>query len=155
MKITSGLFRFMLSVSALFVMINFTQAQNKYIGADKCKMCHNKPDKGAQYDKWKSSKHSNSNTAKDVAGKAECEKCHAPVADFKAEGVTCEVCHGAGEKYKAMAIMKVKDDAIKNGMIIPTEASCKNCHDATKAPKGHKTFTFDFKASSEKIKHGK
>ena len=31
------------------------QAQTfKYIGAAKCKMCHNKPNKGEQYNKWKS-----------------------------------------------------------------------------------------------------
>ena len=29
----------------------------KYIGAAKCKMCHNKADKGEQYNKWASSKH--------------------------------------------------------------------------------------------------
>lgn len=151
MKMTVVLF----SVIAFLVSVNFAQAQNKYIGADKCKMCHNKPDKGDQYNKWKASKHAQANAAKDAAGKAECEKCHASVADFKAEGVTCEACHGAGDKYKAMAIMKVKADAVKNGLVIPTEATCKNCHDAAKAPKGHKAIAFDFKAAKDKIKHWK
>ena len=35
-------------------------AQNfKYIGAAKCKMCHNKPDKGEQYNKWLEGPHAN------------------------------------------------------------------------------------------------
>lgn len=135
----------------MFFVGNALIAQNKYIGSAKCKMCHNK--EGKQFDKWAASTHAKANAAKDVAGKAECEKCHAPVADFKAEGVTCEVCHGAGEKYKAQAIMKVKADAVKNGLIIPTEATCKNCHDVSKTAKGHKAFTFDFKAASAKIAH--
>ncbi len=146
------LFKFTLSVVALFVSVNFIQAQ-AYVGADKCKMCHNKAEKGEPFNKWKASNHSKANTAKDVAGKAECEKCHAPVATFKAEGVTCEACHGAGEKYKSMAIMKVLADATKNGLRIPNEATCKTCHDAAKAPKGHKAIAFDFKAQKAKIKH--
>ena len=141
----------------IFCMVFFAGnaliAQNKNIGATKCKMCHNKDQK--EYDKWAASGHSKSNSAKDVAGKAECEKCHAPAADFKAEGVTCESCHGAGEKYKAQAIMKSKEESIKNGLIIPTETVCKTCHDASKAPKGHKAFSFDFKTQKEKIKHWK
>lgn len=143
----------MIIVCFMFFIGNALIAQNKYIGATKCKMCHNKELK--QYDKWAASSHAKANSAKDATGKAECEKCHAPVADFKAEGVTCEACHGAGEKYKSQAIMKVKDDAIKNGLIIPTEKTCKTCHDASKAPKGHKAITFDFKAQKEKIKHWK
>ena len=31
----------------------------EYIGAAKCKMCHNKPETGTQYDIWKTSKHAN------------------------------------------------------------------------------------------------
>lgn len=126
---------------------------NKYIGAEKCKMCHNKPEKGDQFKKWSAEKHSKANTAEGVAGKAECEKCHAPVAEFKAEGVTCEVCHGPGSNYKSPTVMKDQKQAIAKGLIIPNEALCKNCHDASKAPKGHKAISFDYAAASAKIDH--
>ncbi len=130
-------------------------AQNTYVGAEKCKMCHNKADKGDQYKKWKESKHAKSATSKDVAGKAECAKCHTPVANFKAEGVTCEVCHGPGSNYKAMGVMKNKAEAMKKGLIEPKEAVCKSCHDGTKAPKGHKEIKFNYAEASKKISHKK
>ena len=51
-----------------------------------------------------------------------CLKCHAPLADkapeLKAEGVTCEVCHGPGSDYKKLNIMKDKAAAAKNGLIL-------------------------------------
>src|SRR5262245_54581899 len=62
-----------------------------YVGADKCKMCHNSAPKGAQYTKWTQSKHSKAfatlateearkvASAKEIADpqKApECLKCH-------------------------------------------------------------------------------
>lgn len=134
---------------------NVLLAQNTYIGAAKCKMCHSGPAKGDQYKKWSESKHAKSNSAEGVAGKAECEKCHAPVADFKAEGVTCEACHGAGSAYKSPVIMKDAAQAKAKGLVTPTEATCKGCHDAGKTPKGHKAITFDFAAQSAKIAHKK
>ena len=134
---------------------NVLLAQNAYIGAAKCKMCHQGPAKGDQYKKWSESKHAKSNTAAGVAGKAECEKCHAPVAEFKAEGVTCEVCHGPGSNYKSPTIMKDLAQAKAKGLIVPTEATCKGCHDKSKAPAGHKDFTFDFATASAKVSHKK
>ncbi len=139
----------------LVLMGNVLLAQNTYIGAAKCKMCHSGAAKGDQYLKWSESNHAKSNTATGVAGKAECEKCHAPVADFKAEGVTCEVCHGAGSAYKSPTIMKDLAQAKAKGLVVPTEATCKNCHDAGKTPKGHKAISFDFAAASAKIAHKK
>jgi len=143
-----------LIICMVFIMGNAMIAQdNKYIGAEKCKMCHNKPEKGDQFNKWKASKHSKANAATGVAGKAECEKCHAPLADFKADGVSCEACHGAGSAYKSPTIMKDLAQAKAKGLIVPTEATCKNCHDAGKTPKEHKAITFDFASYSTKIAH--
>ena len=138
----------------LIFMGNVLLAQNTYIGAAKCKMCHSGAAKGDQFKKWSDSKHSKSATATGVSGKAECEKCHAPVADFKTEGVTCEVCHGAGSAYKSA--MKPLTAAQAKGLVVPTEATCKNCHDAGKAPSGHKAIpTFNFATASATIAHKK
>lgn len=141
-------------ILCLVFMGNVLLAQNTYIGAEKCKMCHQGPAKGDQFKKWQESKHAKANTAAGVAGKAECEKCHAPVAAFKAEGVTCEACHGAGSAYKSPTIMKDPAQAKAKGLLTPNEASCKVCHAGT-FPAGHKAVTFDFATASAKIAHKK
>jgi len=120
---------------------NTAVAQHKYIGAVKCKMCHNKPDKGAQYDKWLAGPHAKAmeSLTGDDATNPECLKCHATFyavdeglhMGIKAEeGVSCESCHGPGSVYKSMAIMKDKEKSIENGLVLPTEELCKKCHNS-------------------------
>ena len=149
-------------------------AQNfKYIGAAKCKMCHQKPDKGEQYKKWLEGPHANAMkslstdkakeiaTAKGIADPttdAACIKCHATtghidsklVAGIKVdEGVSCESCHGPGSMYKGASVMKNKEQAMQKGLIEPTEAVCKTCHNE-ESP----TYVpFDFAARVAEISH--
>jgi hypothetical protein len=147
---------------------------HKYIGAEKCKMCHNSPAKGAQFTKWSESKHAKAfaalatDQAKKVAQSkgiadpqkaADCLKCHvtghgAPADQlgekYKAdEGVSCESCHGPGGDYMAMAVMKDHAKAVAAGMTDPTEETCKKCHNA-ESP----TFKeFNFATASAAIAH--
>lgn len=136
-------------------------AQNfKYIGADKCKMCHNKPEKGEQYNKWKAGPHANamSSLSAEEAKDPKCLKCHSTAAavDAKmiatltaAEGVSCESCHGPGSLYKSMSVMKSREQSIAKGLIIPDEALCKTCHNE-ESP----TFKgFNYAEYSAKIAH--
>jgi hypothetical protein len=59
--------RFFTAITVLglstMILSNFGIAQEKgkfkYIGAAKCKMCHNSSKKGAQFKAWSSSKHAN------------------------------------------------------------------------------------------------
>ena len=45
-------------VVALFGLSALTaSAAPTFVGAEKCKMCHNSPAKGAQFTKWSESKH--------------------------------------------------------------------------------------------------
>jgi len=122
-------------------------AQSKYVGANQCKMCHNKPEKGAQYAQWQKSAHSQAYAKLDDAGKknAECLKCHSTagsvdkslLASIKVdEGVSCESCHGPGSMYKTASVMKDKTLAMSKGMTAPNEATCKVCH-LGKKPEGH------------------
>ena len=115
--------------------------QYKYIGADKCKMCHNKPNKGAQYDKWAAGPHANAlKTLKgDDANNPKCLKCHSTaaavdkslIATLKPEeGVSCESCHGPGSVYKSAGIMKNRELALSKGMIMPTKEVCVQCHNS-------------------------
>ncbi|MBN2615585.1 MAG: hypothetical protein JXR71_07800 [Bacteroidales bacterium] len=132
----------------------------EYIGAMKCKMCHNSPAKGNQYKIWKDSKHAHAMEALKGADATnpKCTKCHSTAASVSEnlwagitvkEGVSCESCHGPGSKYKSMSIMKDRKKALANGMIIPTEATCKKCHNS-ESP----TFKgFDYKTALAKIAH--
>ena len=149
-------------------------ADHAFVGADKCKMCHNAAPKGAQYTKWSESAHAKafaalgSEEAKKVASakgiadpqKApECLKCHvtghgvdaARLTDKynAAQGVSCESCHGAGGDYWKMEVMKDEAKATAAGMVLPKEDTCKTCHNA-ESP----TFKgFDFATYAAKIAH--
>jgi hypothetical protein len=98
-----------------------------YVGADKCKMCHK-----VQYASWMETTHAKATDAAKAsterAYEAACLKCHATNADEAMPGVQCEACHGPGNDYKKMSIMKDKEMAIANGLIIPTQATCDGCH---------------------------
>ena len=149
-------------------------ADHAFVGADKCKMCHNSPAKGAQYTKWKESSHSKafevlgSDEAKKIAQEKgiadpqkadECLKCHVTghgtaaellTGKYKAtDGVACESCHGAGGDYWKMSVMKDPAQSGAKGLIIPNEKTCTACHNA-ESP----TFkSFDFASASTKIAH--
>src|SRR3972149_4298178 len=113
---------FVLVIAVLGVGLVFSSgaraAEHKYIGATKCKMCHNTEAQGKQYEKWLASRPSKayetlgSGAAKKRAAdkglgdpqKADaCLKCHVTAHGVKPElldtkyaakeGVTCESCH--------------------------------------------------------------
>jgi hypothetical protein len=140
-------------------------AQNfEYIGAAKCKMCHNKEATGEQYKKWSASPHASAwknlagpkameiAKAKGIANPqkdAKCVKCHTTTGLAVEEGVSCEGCHGPGSAYKSNAIMKDKALAMKNGLLMPDAKTCTKCHNS-ESP----TYkTFDFASFSKKIAH--
>jgi len=159
-------------VKSLVIVVSFliggnaVQAQQfKYIGAEKCKMCHNKPATGDQYKQWVSSFHSQAlNSLKSEASWAyaakngiadptkdpKCLKCHSTyhtvpagqIATLTAtEGVSCESCHGPGSMYKSPAIMKNQALSIKNGLILPNKETCETCHN--KENPFYKPFNFE------------
>ena len=150
----------------LICMVVFLGSSNliaqdfEYVGSKKCKMCHNKPATGAQFTQWSESKHAkameslNAEEAKNPA----CIKCHSTVGSVNEdlvatlkieEGVSCESCHGPGSKYFPNAIMKNKEKAMENGLILPTEEVCIKCHNSESPNfKG-----FNFKEYVAKIAH--
>jgi hypothetical protein len=125
--------------------------------------------RGKQYSLWESSRHSKSfevlftesalkeaekqKLKKPPSESPECLECHGPLYEkapgIRAEGVTCEVCHGPGGAYKKMSIMINKEEATKNGLAVydtieAIKTKCKTCH---------RSETFDLDSSWEKIKH--
>ena len=149
-------------------------AEHNYVGVDSCKMCHKKAETGDQYGSWQKSKHAGayetlaSDKSKEIAaakgidnpqGNGECLKCHVTGYGLDAsrydkkytmeEGVGCESCHGPGSDYKNIKIMKDIEQAKANGLIIPTEETCKQCHNE-KSP----TFKgFNFEERNAEIAH--
>jgi len=158
---------------SLFIVNALSAQTYKYIGADKCKMCHNKPATGDQYKKWLNDPHSKAmvtlagkksldyakaNGIADPTKDAKCLKCHSTYEHAGAalragitaeEAVSCESCHGAGSAYKSPVLMKNQAQAIANGLILPTKEVCIKCHN--KENPFHKEF--DFATFSAKIAH--
>lgn len=149
--------------------------EHGYIGADGCKICHKSESKGDQYGKWLESRHAKAfetlgtEEAKKVAAGAgvegnpqeadACLTCHVTAHGVKAEllgkkfskeqGVSCESCHGPGEDYKKKTVMEDREASLAAGMVIPTEETCKGCHNE-KSP----TFkAFNYEEMHAKIAH--
>ena len=124
--------RTFLVLAAVVVMLGLgalaANAAPTYIGAEKCKMCHN-----VQYDSWAQTKHAKAteNAKKSTNPKydAACLTCHATNKDEAMAGVQCEACHGAGSDYKSLSVMKDVAKAKAAGLVIPTADTCKTCHD--------------------------
>jgi hypothetical protein len=145
----------------------------QYVGAAKCKICHNKPATGQQFKIWSESLHANAmkslsnekslayakeHNIADPTKEASCIKCHSTAGSLKdtqmagitiAEGVSCESCHGPGSAYKTNTIMKDHAASIKNGLIVPNQKVCEKCHN-----KDNPFFKpFNFADASKKIAH--
>jgi hypothetical protein len=125
------------------------KTEGKYIGAEKCKNCHQAKKAGNQFAKWKEMKHARAfellasdeakKTAKengvdDPQKSPKCLRCHVTAFDVPAErvakgfnqklGVQCESCHGPGEKhFKARFAAAGEEDAseAKDHQEIPNE----------------------------------
>ncbi len=135
------LVRSLLIACFLFIMGNIAMMAQEFdfVGAKKCKMCHNKPATGAQYKLWSKGPHANAMASLkgEEANDPKCLKCHSTaaaadpdlIAGLKAEeGVSCESCHGAGGGYYPKAVMKSQEKSLEKGLIIPTEETCIKCH---------------------------
>lgn len=164
----------LLALAAPARSVRAGEPAHAFVGAEKCRMCHSAPAKGAQFAKWTESKHSKAfaalatpdaktiATAKGIADPQrapECLRCHvtgsgAPAAKltdkYKAsDGVSCEACHGPGGDYWKMDVMKDKAKATVAGLVMPTEQTCTTCHNSDSP-----TFKgFDFARAKATIAH--
>ncbi len=147
----------LLLLFTLFILPVETLAQapkrHNYVGVDLCKICHKKKELGDQYDVWANTAHSKAfyilgtPEAREIAANlgindpqqsGTCLRCHSTchvlteeevATDLRHEdGVQCESCHGAGEDYSYKKVMKNIEQAEINGLIMPTEDTCRRCH---------------------------
>lgn len=115
---------FLVLVMVLVVGCVFTMAQHAFVGPEKCKMCHK-----VEYTSWAATKHAKAWDSLKPAEQtnAKCNVCHSTKLP-EYTGVSCEACHGAGGDYWKMSVMKDKNLAIQNGLVIPDEKVCVKCH---------------------------
>lgn len=156
-------------------------AQFKYIGAEKCAgSCHKGDAKGRQYEIWQESNHSKAyftlKTPKadsialsrgyttPAVETPQCLKCHVlgkeidpaelePTFDIT-QGIQCETCHGPGSEYKKLSIMKDREKAKENGMIVyenNIDEFCRKCHNS----ESPSTKVYNFEEYWAKIQHPK
>ena len=161
----------LLAAMAVLAVAALAQAPT-YVGAGKCALCHKTEKQGRQHVLWQESKHAQAFAALSTPQAAtnaqalgvakptedpKCLKCHAPLhdksAELKTEGVSCEVCHGPGSDYKALTVMKNREESAKKGLILfPTpdaiKAQCLKCHE--NAPRPGPSIS---KPPGPKIKH--
>ena len=135
-----------------FAGSTLTAQDFEYIGATKCKMCHNKTATGQQYKIWLAGPHANAMKSlsseealaiakekgiADPTTDPSCIKCHSTVGSIDeslnigvkiTEGVSCETCHGPGSAYKTNTVMKDQAKALTKGLIVPDQKLCESCH---------------------------
>ena len=121
-------------VAAVLLVVCFATGGETptYIGEKKCKMCHK-----VQYNSWLETTHAKAGEQLCEGHKEnpECLACHATGGKSEFPGVQCEACHGPGSLYKSMKIMKDRQLAVSNGLILKSKETCMKCHD-----KENKTF---------------
>ncbi len=157
------LYPFLILTIILLISTNLlSRKKYKYVGSKNCKKCHSMEAIGNQYKIWASSPHEKAwrrlktKESKIIAKKhnitnpsdnLKCLKCHTTGKGrseiVKSEGVGCESCHGAGEKYFEMENhvdfinrTRAYKKAISNGMfpiigidhLGKREKMCLRCH---------------------------
>ena len=111
----------------------FTQEEVAYVGSKSCIECHESLNK-KHIETWKKSAMATKafSLIRSETDKTKCIPCHATGFDpekktYKEENVSCEACHGPGEKYQEM-MMGV--EAPEGGKIARENGlkSCTRCH---------------------------
>jgi YVTN family beta-propeller protein len=125
-----------------------------YIGSQACGKCHDGPQMGHQFSKWRLSAHAKAYAVLSLPEAREitklsgiteephkakmCLGCHATASEEEdwergeefhlEDGLQCEACHGPGSEYAVKEIMKNKGKAMANGLKMPLKEDCMICH---------------------------
>ena len=89
----------------------------------------------------------------------ECLRCHQTAYNLSLDdlresfdptrGVQCESCHGPGADYSSLPVMRDREQALANGLLIPNVQTCRHCHNSDSPT--YRGFNFD--EYVERIRH--
>lgn len=174
---------FCLALGLCVVGMSYAADDIAYVGSKKCKICHSTDKKaGTHFKLWEEEAHAKafevlaSDKAKESAKKhgiedpqkdARCLSCHTVKAEpgpedkvTLEEGVSCEACHGAADKYLKPHEKEGLEKAVELGMAPlrnmsaeEKEQVCLKCHKEDPLNDFYKPFNFE--ESWAKIDHSK
>lgn len=173
---------FLLALIAIvaFLFVYFTgdnSDEARYVGVERCRVCHEAASLGAQFKIWASGPHATaysvleSDSAKAYLAShnvttASCIGCHStlgrpaenePEQLLNAEGVGCERCHGPGSMYSDYNTMLDREAFTAHAGVVGSLQDCSQCHAANPAtaeihcPFQHEPFNAD--SAWQKIRH--
>ncbi len=146
-------------ITLIIMFVSFITAQDfMYVGNSKCKMCHKKEEKGAQFSKWEASSHAHSFATlkseksaqiaaeKGIEGDAwkapECLKCH--TTGFETGGYEVK----GDDFWNPTAEDKAGAKAVKR-MAGLQAVGCESCHGAGSKYKSKKTMLAIYNGETE------
>ncbi len=157
-------------VAFLFVYFSGTQAaEPRYVGVERCRVCHEPASIGAQSKIWAAGPHASAYTvlesdsarawlARHSSTVESCMGCHTtlgrmaqnePERLLNAEGIGCERCHGPGSNYSDFNTMLDRKAFTDHGGVVGSLKDCYQCHVADPAtveihcPFQHRPFNAD------------
>jgi nitrate/TMAO reductase-like tetraheme cytochrome c subunit len=121
-------------------------AYGDYVGALKCKKCH---ERDGVYQSWSKSSHARAwESLDDEARENEtCISCHSTGKTVLGEllsGVQCEACHGPGKDHKKLMLTGSEKEAKDRGISFVGEITCLNCHNENIPKEFRPEEPFDF-----------
>jgi hypothetical protein len=119
--VTLGVFG--LAVGSL-VFAATASTPSDFVGASACKGCHL-----SAYQAWERSPHARAQKALSASQATDqrCTLCHGG-QEGRMVGVQCENCHGAGQIYMHINVMKDRELSRIVGLTQVTENTCRRCH---------------------------
>ncbi|MDZ7639201.1 MAG: multiheme c-type cytochrome [Bryobacterales bacterium] len=144
----------MFALAWLSLPLATAPVQPVYVGAKACAACHDGPQAGHQFAKWRQSnharawevlKHPESLAIARLSGLRRqpweepiCLGCHSTGYNaedwqkddgFRAEdGIQCESCHGPGSEYARAEVMANREAAQRAGLRLGARGDCLSCH---------------------------
>ncbi|OGQ90937.1 MAG: hypothetical protein A2289_26780 [Deltaproteobacteria bacterium RIFOXYA12_FULL_58_15] len=141
----------LLVTSCVVGLVAVAARAQSYIGAERCKTCHE-----WEYKQWAQGPHAEAHKSlsQEQRGDAKCNTCHSTLpeeTDKRFAGVQCERCHGPGRYYHRRYVMRDRELARAVGLTDPKAAHCMQCH-----TEGTPSIEpFDFEKMWPRISHGK
>ena len=144
---------FLGTLTVLLLASALHAGDSQYIGAERCRTCHEK-----EYRIWSQLKHASAQKILPASkqGELQCLFCHATDARkklvrYRLANIQCEACHGPGRQHAKLAQETTSGKKIGlGGLSEITSNTCTQCHSATRSPT---IKPFNYPQALEAIRH--